>query len=216
MNDQKKKWAIEIKAPSSKYRDRIILYDIKNNQISKSEFEKQTKLNFADILRSYQPHIEEIKAVKQDNKWIKLKSKFPDATLETWHVHPNGGGWVQNTARVAESAYVGPDAIVSGNAQVAGHARVLGNAEVLGNARVFGYARVSENARVYGNAQVGEIAQVLGYARVSEIAQVFGYARVCGNAQVFGYARVSGDAWVTGNAQVFGDTQISGEEIVEK
>ncbi len=55
-----------------------------------------------------------------------LQQIHPDATPETWHQHPNGGGWVQNTATVAETAYVGPDAHVYGNARVYGSAHVYG------------------------------------------------------------------------------------------
>ena len=40
------------------------------------------------------------------------------------HQHPNGGGWVADTATVDSTAYVGPDAYVSGNARVSGDARV--------------------------------------------------------------------------------------------
>ena len=32
--------------------------------------------------------------------------------------HPNGGGWVADTATVSETAYVGPEAMVFGNAEV--------------------------------------------------------------------------------------------------
>ncbi len=32
------------------------------------------------------------------------------------HQHPNGGGWVADTAYVAPTAYVGPDARVYGSA----------------------------------------------------------------------------------------------------
>jgi hypothetical protein len=46
------------------------------------------------------------------------------------HKHPNGGGWVADTATVAEAAYVGPGARVYGNA------RVFGNIWVYENARV--------------------------------------------------------------------------------
>ena len=58
------------------------------------------------------------------------------------HKHPNGGGWVADTALVSRTACVGPNA------------RVYGKAWVSGNARVYGYAQVYGNARVYGNAQV--------------------------------------------------------------
>ena len=40
------------------------------------------------------------------------------------HRHPNGGGWVADTAFVAETAYVGPDARVSDTAMVFGDAEV--------------------------------------------------------------------------------------------
>src|SRR5690606_37053101 len=36
------------------------------------------------------------------------------------HQHPNGGGWVADTAHVADSAYVGRNARVFGDARVSG------------------------------------------------------------------------------------------------
>lgn len=36
------------------------------------------------------------------------------------HWHPNGGGWVDNRANVASTAYVGPMAAVYGNSTVTG------------------------------------------------------------------------------------------------
>ena len=89
-----------------------------------------------------------------------------------WHRHPNGGGWVQDTAHVDDTAYVGPDAQVSGSARVYGSARVSGSAWVSGSARVYG------NAEVYGTARVS------GSAWVSGSARVYGSARVCGSAWV--------------------------------
>ena len=56
------------------------------------------------------------------------------------HQHPNGGGWVANTASVEKTVYVGPNAQVFGNAQVSGNARVSDDAQVSGNAWVFGDA----------------------------------------------------------------------------
>src|SRR2546426_699353 len=41
-----------------------------------------------------------------------LQAILPWAQADDWHQHPNGGGWVQNSARV------------SGNARVYGNARV--------------------------------------------------------------------------------------------
>ena len=59
-----------------------------------------------------------------------------------WHRHPNGGGWVQDTASVDETAHIGPDAQVSGAAWVYGNAQVYGNARVYGNAWVSGARHV--------------------------------------------------------------------------
>ena len=238
LNAKQEKWAIEIIIKSDGG-SAITFHDIKNNFISKSEFEKQTQLNFDDILRSYKPFIEKIKAFKQPYfvkkslaKLVKLQSLFPDATLETWHTHPKGGGWVQNTASVDPSAYVGPDAIVSGDAQVSGSvydnavvsdhakvgeaARVRGEAWVFGHAQVFKYAIVYGDARVFGEAQVFGGAQVWGEAWVTGNALVGGEARVYGNAQVFGNAQISGNARVFGNAKISGNTKVSGDEILEK
>ena len=67
------------------------------------------------------------------------------------HQHPNGEGWVANTATVAASAYVGPSAQVYGTARVSGNALVYGNAWVYGNAKVYGNAQVYDYARVYGD-----------------------------------------------------------------
>ena len=236
LNDKKEKWAIEIKSNGSAF----IFYDIKDNQISKSEFDKQTKLNFDDILRSYEPFIEKIKAFKQpyfdmnpkSQKLQLLKSKFPNATLQTWDLHPNGGGWVQNTANVSASAFVGPDAIVYGNAEVYGKARVIDNARVFGNARVSDKAVIADDARVsgysvvigaavvYGNALVEDAAWIEENAKVGDDAKVYekagisGSAEISGKARVFGYARISGHAWVYENAQVFENAGVSGNAVV--
>jgi hypothetical protein len=76
------------------------------------------------------------------------------------HRHPNGGGWVADSAIVAESAYVGPDATVFGLARVYGNARILGNsqvygdAEVYGSASVYGYSVIRLRAWICGNAIV--------------------------------------------------------------
>ena len=64
------------------------------------------------------------------------------------HQHPNGLGWVADTAHVDPSAYVGPNARVYGYARVSGSARVYGDAHVSGDARVSGDAHVSRTPLV--------------------------------------------------------------------
>ena len=48
------------------------------------------------------------------------------------HQHPNGGGWVADTATVEETAYVGADARVSGSALVEGGVQLLGDTRISG------------------------------------------------------------------------------------
>ena len=78
------------------------------------------------------------------------------------HRHPNGGGWVADTAKVYETSYVGPDAQVYGDATVYGDAGVSSNAWVYDNATVSGNDTVSGNAQVSSNARVYDIEVVNG------------------------------------------------------
>jgi len=103
-----------------------------------------------------------------------------------WHRHQNGGGWVQDTARVEPSAYVGAEALVFD------FARVLEN------------ARVSDWARVYGQACLRDAAHVCGHAQIHDCALV------CHAARVYGRAEISGRAVIAGTACVCSSVIISG------
>jgi len=74
--------------------------------------------------------------------------------------HPNGGGWVQATAKVARTAYIGPNAMVLDTAQV------LDNAIIDDFGVVMGSAVVSGHARVCGQGVVKDKAKAGGYSRV--------------------------------------------------
>lgn len=121
------------------------------------------------------------------------------------HVNPDGteGGWVAETAHVAPTAYVGPDAWVFGNARVHDEATVCGDAMVYDNAQVSGCVQICEWAEVYGAASVS------GHAEISDGASVGGNARVSGNAVVSYYAHVCGVAWVHGDAKVYDEAVLA-------
>jgi Family of unknown function (DUF6055)/Cellulose binding domain len=70
------------------------------------------------------------------------------------HWHSNGGGWVDNRANVASTAYVGPRAAVYGSSTVSGNARIDGLAWVNSGATVGGSAVVRDNALVQGGANL--------------------------------------------------------------
>lgn len=89
------------------------------------------------------------------------------------HQHPNGGGWVADTATVADTAYVNPNAKVFGNAVVSDYAVISGYAKVFSNARVFDNAKVSGNAQVSGNARVfGSTKIKRGYYECSPLSVI--------------------------------------------
>ncbi|MGD9209302.1 MAG: hypothetical protein PVI90_00930 [Desulfobacteraceae bacterium] len=112
-----------------------------------------------------------------------FKKLIPGAFESEWHRHPDGGGWVENSAKVEGTVLVGKDAQVYGEAQVYGFALVYGN------------AKVHENAQVYGNAKVYGDAEVYGDAWVYGNAWICGNAKVFGDTEVYGYATVKDGNW---------------------
>jgi hypothetical protein len=95
-------------------------------------------------------HVEEVLAVMAEEK-----SRYGQAAV--WHLknmkgkrHPNGGGWVADTATVATTAYVGP------HAMVLDEAKVLGDAVIEDFVIVYGNAIFKDNARAYGKLAVEE------------------------------------------------------------
>lgn len=133
-----------------------------------------------------------------------------------YHRHKHGGGWVSDKARVDETVWVGPLAIVHNGviieqAVIHDHAEINcdgqqecgynigGSAQVHDSARVFGSSRVYDSAEVYGSARVYDSAQVFNSAQVFDLTLVFN------SAQVFNSVRVFNSSWVYGSAQVYGN-----------
>ena len=120
------------------------------------------------------------------------------------HKNPRGrtGGWVADTAHVAQTAYVATDARVFGNAVVSGFAQMFNSAQAYENALIFGDAQLSGKARLYGAAQMSGSARAGESARLHGSAQVSDSARLLGSAQVSGIACLRGDVCVTDGAEV--------------
>ena len=115
------------------------------------------------------------------------------------HKHPNGGGFVADTARVADSAYVAENAQVLGYADVSGNARILGHSVVAGTANVLGNAIVGDSACVCGQAVVTENARVIESAMVTDAYTVLGNATVRGTAFLYGKGTATGQAMSDGD-----------------
>ena len=81
------------------------------------------------------------------------------------HQHPNGRGWVADTAHVDDSAYIGPDARVFGDARVSGGAWVSGGARVFGDAWVFGDAKLAKSSDYLLIGPIGSRAAFMTWTR---------------------------------------------------
>lgn len=127
--------------------------------------------------------------------------------------HPNGGGFVADTARVDASAYIGPEAMVLDQAQVRGEARIEDYAVVMNKAVVRDHARVS------GHALVRDDAEVSGHGKVRDWATVQGHWRVCDNGRALERAYLldrgllHGHATIKGNVPDYGGADVGGYAI---
>lgn len=121
------------------------------------------------------------------------------------HQHANGGGFVADTAKVADTVYVGPDAAVlgyatvSGNAVITGHAIVAESAKVSGNAYIADTAIVRGRATVTGNARVLESACLWDDYTVKENATAKGVAFCMAKGTAAGQAVLDGDYYDDGS-----------------
>lgn len=143
------------------------------------------------------------------------------------HTHPNGGGWVADTAKVAESVYVSKDAMVlgtanvSGNARIEDHAIVAGSTVVKDNAVISGHAVVNGGGWVYINGWVQANAEISGNAVITDSAvvttgcKVSGNGRVCQKAYVSEAVTVKDDAIIKGNSYLYGSGTYSGSVITD-
>lgn len=138
---------------------------------------------------------------KKPRKVRAPKHDFKDGRGKVFaHRHVNGGGWVEDSAKVADSAFVGKFAQVSHNAMVENHAAIKDRARVNGN------AYIRDNARVLHFGSVGGNAVLYDDTVVKEKAQVFG-GRICGNSVIRGDAVVREFPFIRG-ATVEGKSQV--------
>ena len=127
--------------------------------------------------------------------------------------HPNGGGFVAETANVDAAAFVGKNAQVLDNAEVTGSARIEDYAVVKGNAKASGRAIISGEAFIQDNVEVSDFARMRDHARIYGRIKVSGNARVIEFAQVNGEGSVRDDVIIKGFADV-GRPDISGNAII--
>ena len=137
--------------------------------------------------------------------------------------HANGGGFVSSKAKVAATAYVGPDAVVNGGT-VSGNARIEDFAVVNGgtisdNAVVRGRALVTAG-NISGDAVLEEDAWLVsgtisGKAKVGAISIIVN-TTVTDNAQVYGVMWAVNGKKLSGTAQLRGDLENNFDKEISK
>lgn len=82
------------------------------------------------------------------------------------HRHVNGGGWVADTAKVADAVFVGKRAAVYHRAQISGCVFLHNYAQVCGAAQLDCSGTLTEAAFIAGKTSVSGHIKVAGYARL--------------------------------------------------
>lgn len=96
--------------------------------------------------------------------------------------HINGNGWVANTARVDDTAYIGR------------------------NAKIFDYAVIRDNA------VIDEEAEISGYAVIRDNAHVKGKAVIRGTAVLKDNAEISGQVFIARHMSIGKDQKLQGRQ----
>lgn len=140
------------------------------------------------------------------------KDFWKPANTSGYTKHANGGGLVSSKAKVSESVYVGPDAVVNGGT-ISGNARiedfaVINGGTISGNATVRGRALVTAGT-ISDDAVLEEDAWLVsgtisGHAKVGAISIIV-------NTTVTDYAQVYGVMWAVNGKKLSGTAQLRGD-----
>lgn len=128
-------------------------------------------------------------------------SNFRKQLKKNGTIHPNGGGWVENSALVDDSVYVGLHAMVLGNSNITGNVRIEERA-VVKDVIISDKVIVTDNAFIKGGIYSDE-ATIAGQAFL-ENDIMMDRALVHMRAKVKDYT-LRGNIEVGGNVVVFND-----------
>lgn len=126
------------------------------------------------------------------------------------HVNRNGdlGGFVESSATVDGTAYLGSKALVLDQAKVLEHSVVFGTATIEHGALVKGNAKVQGKARISGSAFVSNSADIRDDVEVGD------NARVWGNAHLYKNAKLKSNAEAKDNCQIAEDVILGADMTV--
>ena len=131
------------------------------------------------------------------------------------------GGFVENTATVDPSVYLGIHTLVYDNAEVHNSVRANGNVHIYGNAKVYGNVQIDENVHVYDYALVADRVRLSGNVRISGSSWITGSAVISGDAKIsecamiYGSVIISGSPIIRGHSNLSGITKIDSDAVIE-
>lgn len=134
----------------------------------------------------------------------------PNQRVEA-HKHPNGGGWVANTAKVAPSVYVSSTSEVFDYAEINGHVIIRGKCRIFGNARIDGDITILGHVIIQDNVRISGRATIDGRIDIKNAVCVYGTSSIRGevilnNNAVINESVVAGWGSISDRVSVFSST----------
>ncbi len=129
---------------------------------------------------------------------------FRAGIKKSGHKHLNGGGWVENTATVAASVYVGPKCFVLGNSKLSGKVKLTETA-VVRNSTISDNAQIKDNAFVLNCTLSGN--PIIKNQCYVENCKISGSAQIGGTAVTQNYT-LGGTVVVGGDAVIYNEEGI--------
>jgi len=134
------------------------------------------------------------------------------------HQHYNGGGWVADTAKVADTVFIGLNAEVFGNAQVRGNVQIHDRVKVYDNALIHGHVSLYNNVRVYDNAYIQDNIILTDSVNVHDNAKIINGPKIYGNVEIKGNVLIKGNIHINNNDNnkipMLSDAEIRGHIII--
>lgn len=125
------------------------------------------------------------------------KKREPDLIINGvhYHHHPNGGGWVAETASVDESVWVGGLVFVHGKPRISENVVLLDMVEIDGSPTISGNAVLSNWTKVWGSPTICGNVRTYQHTRIFDKAVLEDYA-ILVQTSIFGKAYAGGECLI--------------------
>ncbi len=129
--------------------------------------------------------------------WTTNESQAANCGREAGFRHPNGGGFVANTAEVSASVFVSADSVICGHAKVEGDVKIIAQSRIFQRPHISGLSGpvlIMAGSEVSGHAQISGPSTLFN-SRATDHTRVFGDVRLV-NSQVVDYGQAFGKGYI--------------------